>query len=494
MSYDTQDLTGSSCELAGAATDASPAANYRAIQSVLDGGGLVTLTHPGTYRVSDSFSPAAPLVTGPGVLLLTPEGGPVTSLSGYLRPMVAGIHANTLAVVGDSFTSQWANNDGSYYYQNSDGYLTWALGLSKQRMSVVGSFARGASRVSAESTTAGSVIFSTQVDSAIASGASHLIMMGGINDCFAGLSLSSIKYEYSKCVEKAVSAGMRVWLCTQPTMNSTYSLYTTAVQGKIFAINDWIRQRVSDTWARYGVTCVDLASVAVNPTSTTGNYITNGSQDNLHPRNIAAYYMGKELARVWNDSVQEAGKLLSSAADNYTYNSSISQGQTNGLMTASAGGVATGLTLSAITGATSTNTIESRSDGFGSDQQMVQVASANGDGYRIESTTVHANGFASGDKIVAECEVTVSSITNFRGCWLQLIANASVSNRGAYDNYADGTNDAALPEGYTFTHRTPPVTLNGTPTSIRIRLDSNYSGAGGATIKFGRFSIRKVTA
>lgn len=479
------------CESYGANPLNTAAENTAAIAQALTTGGMVTLMRPGTYVCADSFAPSTHLVIGPGVLLQTATGGPVTTLRAYSVPMIATLPAQTLAVVGDSYTSQYANNDGNFFYNNADGYLTWALALSGQRLSIISSPARANSRISAAASSPG-VIFSQQVDTAIASGANNVLIMGGVNDCFAGFSFTQITVAYEQCLQKAVASGMRVWACTQPTMNAAFGSYSVAIQGTLFAVNEWLREYVATTYARYGVTVVDLAAVAVAPASATGDYKSNYTQDGLHPRNLGAYFMGKELARVWNLFIPEANRLLSSAADSYSYSSLIRQGQTNGLMTASGGGVATGLTLATIVGASSVNTVDARSDGFGNDQTMTITSTANNDGYRLESTTVHANGFASGDVIQAECEITVSSITNYRGEFLQLIGNASVANRGGYNGFVDTTNDAALTEGYTVVRRTPPITLSGSPTSVRIRIDTNFSGVGGATVKVGRFSIRRL--
>lgn len=70
MPYDSKDRTGISCEDAGASPDVSAETNTRAIQEALNGGGLVTLTRPGTYRVTaDSFEydSTVSMVVGPGV-------------------------------------------------------------------------------------------------------------------------------------------------------------------------------------------------------------------------------------------------------------------------------------------------------------------------------------------------------------------------------------------------------------------------------------------
>lgn len=404
----------------------------------------------------------------------------------------AAARSNTLAIVGDSYTSQSFNDSSTFKYFFADGYVTWALALSGQRLTPIMWAARGNSRVSAAANSPG-VQFSDQVDQAIASGADHMLIMGGVNDAFAGFSVARITGAYDACLKKAMSAGLRIWACTQPTLNSSYASYTATVQATVFAVNEWLREYVGANYSRYGVTVVDLAAVAVDASNDKGDWRTNGSKDGLHPSNVGAYYMGKELARVWAAQVPEMSRQVSSAADNYTFSPLIKQAQTNGMFLTGSP-VATGFTSTTITGATSTDSIVARSDGFGNDQQMILVSSANNDGWRLESTTVHANGFANGDTIQAEAEITVSGVTNYRGEHLQLIGNASVVNKGGFDGYVNTSTDKALPEGYTVVRRTPPIVLNGTPSSVRIRVDTNFSGIGGATVKVGRLSIRRLSS
>lgn len=463
------------------------AQNYRAIQSAMDAGGVVTLTDPGIYCVTDTFSTGVPFYVGPGVSLISNESGPVTTLRKYLRPIAAGGNANTLAICGDSYTSQSYFDGGDFVYNNADGYVTWAMQLSGQRMAIVSRPAVAGSRIGTDGL--GTAI-TTQVDTAIASGAANVLIMAGVNDAINAVSFSDSVYAYEKAINSVIAAGARLWVCTQPGMNAAYSSYSVANQARMFAINDWLRQRVYTNYSRYGVTCVDLAAAATNPTSATGDYKTNGSQDNLHPRNVGAYYMGKELARVWSLYVPEAPQLVASNADNYGYSVLINNLVDNGLMVNGAG-TATGFTGSAIAGGASTNSLTSHSAGFGNYQQMVQTAASNNDGYRLASGNVSARCSA-GDVVIAECEVSVSSMTACRGVWLQLVASGTVT-RASYDGFVDTSNDTNLPEEYSAVLRTPPMVISGTPSTVTARIDSNYSGAGGATVKVSRVSLKKLS-
>lgn len=409
---------------------------------------------------------------------------------GGVVPVGAAVRNNLLAVVGDSFSSQSYFDGTDFIYNNADGFVPWACALSGQRMTVVSWAARGNSRVSADAGSPG-VRFDIQVQQAIASGADNLLIMGGVNDCFAGFPLAQITGAYDACLQAAIGAGMRVWACTQPTMNSSFGSYTVAIQAKLLALNEWLRQRVASTYAKYGVTVVDIAAAAVDASSATANWRTSGSQDNLHPRNVGAYYMGKELARVWSLFAQEVPQLPSSNADNYGYSTACTNYLDNGLFVNGAG-TATGFTGSVIVGGLSTNSLVARSDGFGNSQRMVQTSAANNDGYRLASSN-YASRFSAGDTVYAQCLVDVSAITALRGVQMQLVASGTTT-RAAYDLFVDTTNDAALPEGFTVVLRTPPIQIVGTPVTVVARVDSNYSGAGGATIDVSRMAIRKVAS
>ena len=90
MPYDSRDRTGISCEDAGASPDVSAETNTRAIQEALNGGGLVTLTKPGTYRVtadSLTYASTTKFMVGPGVKFSV--GGVIKPLRS-LAPVVTG--------------------------------------------------------------------------------------------------------------------------------------------------------------------------------------------------------------------------------------------------------------------------------------------------------------------------------------------------------------------------------------------------------------------
>lgn len=89
MPYDSRDRTGVACEDFGAEAGVSAETNTRAIQAALNGGGLVTLTKPGTYAVTaDSFTypTGTSIVIGPGVIFTV--AGARTTINTLLQPPV----------------------------------------------------------------------------------------------------------------------------------------------------------------------------------------------------------------------------------------------------------------------------------------------------------------------------------------------------------------------------------------------------------------------
>ena len=489
MAYDHQDISSAAAEDYGVSPSASAKANRNALQSALESGGNVSLTAPGTYTIEDTLTPEVTLSVASGVILQSPSGGAVKTLSNALRPVTPSSQGNTLAVIGDSFTAEWYYDDGSYRYTYAKGYVAWALALSQHRMTVVATPAEAGSRVSGPSPATGTE-FSVQVDAAIASCAQHAIVMGGVNDFFASFSVDTVIAAYNSAIERLICAGITVWLCTQPTMSGGYSSYTLARNAAMFRLNAWLRQQAASIWARHGVHLIDLAEIAVDSSSTTGGYKTDYSYDGgLHPSNIGAYFMGKEVARVWSKYVPEANLLVSSRADNYAYDSSIGNLIDNGLFY-NGTGTGTGFTGAAVAGGSSINSLVARSDGIGQDQQMVITSTADNDGYRLYTGSLHARCSA-GDILQFACEITVSDMTNFQGARLQ-VDYVGTTTRGVADLYHNTSNDLALTEGYTAMLKTPPNYINGTPTSVVATIWTHFTGAGGATVKVGRFSGRKL--
>jgi hypothetical protein len=404
------------------------------------------------------------------------------------RTLVGGsaYPANTLAIVGDSFSARWRIQSGLSVDYRPQGYVMWALAFSGQRLSVVSDQSVGGAWVSQGGTVTPMV---QQIDNAVASGARHLLLMGGINDIIGGASLATIQSAFIEIVTKALRANMCIWWCTQPQLNSAGAGYTIARQGTFSALNDWIRSlRIP------GVVCIDSAAVVMDPASATGNYRTNYTQaDNLHLTNVACMQLGAEVARVLSSRVPESPLLLSSTADTTSFSTNSNNILPNGLFLAGSP-VATGFTQSVTGGAGVTPSIVARADGFGNDQQLVCTFAANNDSGVLTSGDLKAN-VALGDILTASCELNLSAMTATRTVRVQLVVAGSLGTKTMSWGQLDATVDRAMESTFNpWTVRLEPVQYTadlGTLTNVSLAVRAFGSGAGGVTVRVGRAAVRK---
>ena len=253
---------------------------------------------------------------------------------------------NSLAIIGDSFSARWYNASGLTVDYQGKGFITWALSKFGGGLTVISDSSIGQAQVSLTGSPTSPLV--TQIDAAVASGAKHLLMMGGINDVLAGVSSDTIKAAWLEILTKAKAASMRVWWCTQPGLGASSTAYTAARQAQIFELNRWIKQQQNTSAARRDVMVIDLAGIVQDPTSATGDwrsgYLNSTEADpKLHPAQPGAMAMGFEVARVWAASGLVSPSILpTSNADNKAYNSASNILNTNGLLVTTGGTNGTG--------------------------------------------------------------------------------------------------------------------------------------------------------
>lgn len=97
------------------------------------------------------------------------------------------LQPNSLAVIGDSFTANWRALSANGHDQTDQGFLSWALALSGNKLTVISDSSAAGSQVVAAGS--GTQMSTTQINAAVQSGAGHLLMMGGINDVFYGRNI-----------------------------------------------------------------------------------------------------------------------------------------------------------------------------------------------------------------------------------------------------------------------------------------------------------------
>jgi len=406
--------------------------------------------------------------------------------------------ANTLALIGDSRLALAYFSDANNNVTYCRSIVEWGLALSKRRLTLIGKFAVSGSYISTDMSGGGNYPGGLgQIKSAIASGAAHLLINGGVNDLLSGVTLTTLKAAYESIVSQAIAANMTVWACTIMGANAGGS-YSVATQSKVLAFNDWLRQ-LKYVSGYKTLNVVDCASASIDPASATAASFAGHlyAADGLHPTNRGAYAQGKELARMWSATLPEVSQLLSSNADDYAYSTTCTNLLSNGLMLVGSP-TATGFVLTNTGTGANTPSIVSRSDGFGNDQQIICTSGAAQDKVTLTSPDVYTR-VSNGDILIAECEVTVAASPVHLGS-IRLALTAvgtttySVSSIGA----VDATEDVALSEGFTIIMRTNPLTINTSflvapLTSVKAAVLTNFvAGSGTVTIKVGRFSIRKI--
>lgn len=407
--------------------------------------------------------------------------------------------SRTLASVGDSFFANGfflGPNDNNWYLNNP---ISWALGLSNHPLTLISQNAVGGSGITAAFSGSS---FEAQLTAAIASDAAEIMFMGGVNDVINTILVDSpaasasclalMQSAYTAHIQRAMAAGRRVRIWTQPTMSSTYGGYSVARNAALFELNKWLVERVGTSGNPGKLRVVDTAAAARDPASTTGNWKANCLlPDGLHPNNVGCYWIGKAGGLGWDD-LPSNDRFITSAADTWDFQSTIRQINPNPLMAGATD--ATGYTQAAIAGGSCVRTLEARADGYGNNQVLTITTSAAGDGWSFKGADVDARAVA-GDIIQAEAEIIVPASSNCRAPWFNILQNGA----GGFIRYGVCTpattvaNDLALPEGFTFYARTPPMVLSAGQTVLQPEFRPVFAGAVTSTpLKIARMSVRKL--
>lgn len=430
-----------------------------------------------------------------GPILQSTDGSLVNSSGNTFRT----IRANTLAIIGDSNsanyrggTTSYANNTYSASENRGETWVPWALAFSYYRLQIVGDQSVGGATVQFEQ---GEAITSleVQIDNAIASGASYLMMMGGTNDLNNGYSVSSTIAAYTRILNKAIAAGMYIFCMTVYPKN----VDDDPVNASIMQFNAWVRSLANSVFARQ-VTVIDAYSILVDPTSARGRPKANYYHDTLHTGNVGAYYVGREVARVWSQVIPEAPALLTSNVDNKAFSALSRNVLTNGLfLNGAAPGTGFTVTQSAAMG-NPTATLVARSDGRGNDLQLAYTTTGvSGEFARVQSGELSAN-IVTGRKYMALCEVEVvsQSASSIRAPRLQLIINDGGVSRSVstiQENTTTGLR--AVPESaYKLMLETPVITVGGVVGAGCAAQVTFFNSAvvNIAVVKIGRISVVEV--
>jgi hypothetical protein len=414
-------------------------------------------------------------------------------------PAKASLGGNLLGVLGDSFLAKWQNAPTATSQATSpDSSLGWALNLAMRRLYPIYVGAVGGSAFTPAGVSASGTLINDQIPGLIASGATHAVIMGGVNDFLAGSSLSAVQTAYLAAIQELIAAGIKVWVWTQPTVNAAYTFYTVTMQAKLFELNRWLKTRVATQFAENNVVVVDVAGATVDPLSATGDHKATGAADNIHPNNLSGYWGGKEAARIWNLFIPPVPAFVVSNADNYGYSSTVSNLVDNSLMVTGGLGVVTPTGFTVVNSGTGTPTsvltTVTRTDGVGYDSQIAVTSNALNDQTIFKTADVKAR-CAVGDTLIVQVEITATVVTVLKWLQLGLYVDGAIYNFSSIDMSIGGP-DVPLPEApFTMLMQTPPYTIpaaQGTISRVMAELNIRASAAGAMTVKVSKYSIIKL--
>ncbi|TFW23862.1 SGNH/GDSL hydrolase family protein [Duganella callida] len=214
---------------------------------------------------------------------------------------------NTLGIVGDEVTSKFysVSSDQTVFKYMANGYLTWALALSQQRLRIASNQAAPGATVKDS--------FYAQVEACIANGVTDIICMGGQNDLRQNTTLSDLQTAWTRVIARASAGAQRVWWLTQTPLNVSAPNATPAIRNTIAQLNTWI---LSQATTYPNVVVIDVTTpVAKTAQDNAMAWIDTYSADNVTPINVGAFYIGQAIAAKWTAAISNQFELATDPQD-----------------------------------------------------------------------------------------------------------------------------------------------------------------------------------
>jgi lysophospholipase L1-like esterase len=387
----------------------------------------------------------------------------------YVRP--------TLIPCGDSITGNGsANSPGVPIGFYDPGFWSWANVLAGSPYDipyVAGHAGWTSTQIQAQ--------FAPEV---VLRAPSACTIMAGTNDA-AGTSatiIANLKAMY----DAALAAGIYVYACAilpRPTAGAQQ-------QADIVAVNAWI----PTYWATHsGGEFVDLFStIYVGPNQAV---LVNTLVDTVHPTNTGAQLLGTTLGARFAQRARTTA-LVSMPSDDFYVNAQSTNLCRTPLMLAGGGVLNPGVTGTVALNYTANRfagapnaaaSLVARADGVGNDQVFALTAFAPGDGFNFQCYVPGAYNGVVGDRQYLEVAVTVdANPVNFSRLEWYLQGGAiggCLQPNGGGSGFNLG--------GFSGVYRSPITSMYqaGNP---YIKTQIVFSGAGSATVRFGRIAFRRI--
>lgn len=335
-------------------------------------------------------------------------------------------------------------------------------------------------------------------------------IQGGVNELINSAApfttIETTKANFLEMIRKTIAAGCIPLVVTCLPFDSSASGYAAAEGQAVLLLNQYLRELADYSYPR--IILFDAWASCVAPADATGDFATSYSTDGIHPTALACQRMSQDLATIMAAYKYTRTQWVGSVFDSYDNDTNNRQIDPNPLNTGTGGtkstsgagsGTNTGnapnsytITLTRATTGNCVNSIVSRSDGHGSDWQVVFVSADANDAIDIVQTSqLHAR-VAAGDYLVAECNLVGTSLTNISNVsfafeWAS--GGVTYTQPVAIGSAASGQ----ITDNFDWILRTPPLLVPPAGmTGLKTRLKVTGAGVGGATIKWGRHSIVRL--
>lgn len=405
-------------------------------------------------------------------IAVTPSGNLAADDVQEALSELSGGRSNTVVIFGDSITAQDSEPAGTTSSADklfsAKGYWAWCNIMLGQRMKLLDQAGTGGD------TTA---LMLARIATVTAQNPGWCVVQGGGNDVAGGVAASTTTSNLQAIYEALMGAGIKP---VATTVLPSTSMDTTAEKQALSTVNRWIKDYCREN---PGVLLCDWASVYVD--AATGTPLSAYTSDGVHPTNQGAAALGRVLAETLDRVVPYVDILPSAPNDPYNL-------LTNGFMTGSTSGLATGWTATKLSGAALDGVTSkiARTDGVAGEWQQVALNSTD-----VQLTGQNTNigtDFNEGESVYATAEFeTDDDFVNIKSFGMRL---EFYNGLGSLFSISVASGDGDMPfNPRRGVFRTPVGTVPVGCTRLQLKVVlTTVSNVGSGTFRVGRSEIRKV--
>lgn len=444
--------------------------------------------------------------------VLDQTGRPIEGAA--LRSLVSGAGKYRVVVIGDSWGSRLYSSSATGANFLDNGTMSWVQAFTQHRLTPqLPPPAIGGTK---------SADWLSLIDGVLAdqSGPCWFVSFLGINDIgvdvdVAGVTLPNLRAIY----DKVLARGHRLIVCNVGPYGPTYvpgGANLAAKTAQRALLNQGIAAYVAE---KDPGRCflADIFGALVDPSNVNGYALaadmdTNGTTG-LHVSASGARKSAVPIAAIINANVTDPNYHATSYTDGFEYDANSKNRISNPLMLGTGGttnqGAGTTITATQIAAnyqvvtaaggaatvvcTTEARTVANDGDTFGQNQVLTITGAGANDQVTLRTLGNINTRFSTGDRVYGEVFVRAASMVNVKAirAWLNITVGGTAYSRVAMAFEVTGASfsqDAGF-----WVLKTPEFEFPaGSITAFIMQTEVYFSGAGGAVVRAGRASIRKV--